>query len=95
MATRPETEKPLRLRLARVRDFISDESDNRFEAGSYMSDYRNEAEEALVDFDNAVSMASDLLELAKQYVRTIDLLGIPHDAHTAATCAAIAKAEAL
>lgn len=33
--------------LREVADFVSDESDNRHEAGSYMSDYRNEAEEAL------------------------------------------------
>lgn len=41
-------------RLRKVAEFVGDEADNRMEAGSHMSDYENEATDALNELNGVI-----------------------------------------
>lgn len=60
MATRNTDLKMVALLLKRVRVFVESEVENRGAAGSDMSDYQGEAQEALSDVDLIASILAGL-----------------------------------
>jgi NTP pyrophosphatase (non-canonical NTP hydrolase) len=50
----PQDAAALLADLRSVADFVTDEADNREEAGSFMSDYQNDAQDALIKLNGAI-----------------------------------------
>lgn len=53
--------------LRKAAEFIGDEADNRMEAGSHMSDYENEAKDALIDLNGTIESLASFFGVAGCY----------------------------